>query len=185
MNASAFIKVDKATFFKVAQRHEGRCEYVRGRVIMQSGGTFKHSQIAANFLQLVQQQLDPKRWIASGSDRGVETGETVRYPDVTAEIAGADPNSLFTLQPVIAVEVLSPSSEERDLDIKPLEYLAIPSLQAYIVAAQDEPVCLVWLRGPDGTFPANSTQVEGHASVIRIPALAVEVKLGDVFRGIC
>lgn len=185
MNASAFIKVDKATFFRVAERHEGRCEYVRGRIIMQSGGTFNHSRIAANFLQTFIYQLDPTRWIASGSDRGVETEETVRYPDVTVEIAGADPRSLFTQQPVVAIEVLSPSSEERDLDIKPLEYLGIPTLQAYVVASQDELACLVWLRGPDGTFPAEPVEIKGHAGVIRVAQLSVEIALADVYRGIC
>lgn len=185
MNASAFIKVDKATFFKVAERHEGRCEYVRGRIIVQSGGTFNHSQVAANFLQIFKQQLDATRWIASGSDRGVETEETVRYPDVTVEIAGADPHSLFTQKPVIAVEVLSPSSEERDLDVKPLEYLCIPTLQAYIVASQDEPACLVWLRGADGTFPAEPVEIKGQPGVIRVAQLSVEIALADVYRGIC
>jgi Uma2 family endonuclease len=185
MSAHAFIKVDRATFFKFAQSHEGRCEYVRGRIIMQQGGTFDHGRIAKRFLKLLDEQLDPQKWFASGSDRGVETSVTVRYPDVTVEIAGADPGSLFTQQPVIAIEVLSPSSEERDLDIKPLEYLALPTLQAYIVAAHDDAACLVWLRGDDGTFPAEPVEVKGHAASIHVPALAVEISLGDVYRGIC
>jgi hypothetical protein len=80
--------------------------------------------------------------------------------------------------------MLSPSSEERDVVMKPAEYLTLASLQAYIVASQAEAACLVWLRGPDGNFPAEPLQIKGPAGVIRIPALAVELPLDDIYRGI-
>jgi Uma2 family endonuclease len=176
MNASAFIKVDKATFFKVAERHEGRCEYVRGRVIMQAGGSRRHSAIAREFLVTLVSQLDRKLWAAFG--------HVIRYPDVFVEPAEADPDGLASPQPILVVEVLSPSSEERDLETKPEEYFSIPSLQAYIVASQDEAVCLVWLRGPDGNFPAEPVEIAGVSSVIRVPPLSVEIALADIYRGI-
>jgi hypothetical protein len=66
MGAQAFVKVDKATCFQFARVHEGRCEYVRGRIMMQqSGGSRRHSLIAKRFLVLLDRQLDPpsgKRW---------------------------------------------------------------------------------------------------------------------------
>ena len=185
MSVNAFIRVDKATFFKVAQSHEGRCEYVRGRIMMQAGGTRGHWQIAKRIIQILDRQLDPALWVAGGSDLAINTGETVRYPDVTVDTVAADPSSLTAQHPVLLVEVLSPSSEERDLETKPEEYFGLSTLQAYIVASQDEVACLVWLRGPDGTFPAEPITVKGHAGVIRVPTLAVEIPLGEVYRGIC
>jgi Uma2 family endonuclease len=187
MNAiapTAFVKVDKATFLDFAERHAGRCEYVRGRIIMQAGGTFIHARIAQHILRLLHRQLDPDRWIATGSDRGVETPDTVRYPDVTVELVGADPKSRYTENPVLAVEVLSATSEERDLDTKPLEYRAIASLQAYIVASQDEPACLVWLRDANGAFPAEPVAVNGHTATISVPALGLQLPLADIYRGL-
>jgi Uma2 family endonuclease len=185
MSVNAFIKVDKATFFKFAQSHEGRSEYVRGRIMMQAGGTRGHWHIAKRIIQILDRQLDSALWLAGGSDLAVDTGETVRYPDVIVDTVGADPNSLTAQHPVLLVEVLSPSSEERDLETKPEEYLALATLQAYIVASQDEAACLVWLRGADGAFPAEPLTVKGHAGVIRVAALSVEISLGDVYRGIC
>jgi Uma2 family endonuclease len=185
MSVNAFIKVDKATFFKFAQKHEGRCEYVRGRIMMQAGGTRGHWQIAKHMIQILDRQLDPALWVAGGSDLAVDTGETVRYPDLIVDTAAADPNSLAAQHPVLLIEVLSPTSEERDLETKPEEYLALDTLQAYIVASQDEPACLVWLRGADGAFPAEPVEVKGPAGVIRVAALSVEIPLGDVYRGIC
>jgi Uma2 family endonuclease len=185
MSAHAFIKVDKATFFKFARSHEGRCEYVRGRIMMQAGGTRGHWQIASRILALLNRQLDSTQWVAGGGDLAVDIGPTVRYPDILVEASGADLTALATAQPILLVEVLSPSSEERDLVAKAAEYLAIPSLQAYIVAAQDEPACLVWLRDNNGMFPAEPVEVKGHGGVICIAKLAVEIRLSDIYRGIC
>jgi hypothetical protein len=68
--------------------------------------------------------------------------------------------------------------------VKAHEYLGLASMQVYIVASQDEPVCLVWLRGKDGAFPAEPLEFKGAAAVIRVPVLSVEICLGDVYQGI-
>jgi Uma2 family endonuclease len=186
MSAHAFIKVDKSAFLKFAAAREGRFEYVRGRIMMQqSGGSRRHSKIAKRFLVALDHQLDPARWETLGSDLAIDVGMTIRYPDVLVEPVEAELDGLATFQPALVVEVLSPSSEERDLVAKATEYLSLHSLQAYIVASQDEAACLVWLRGDDGDFSAEPVTVNGHGGVIRVPALAVELRLGDIYKGIC
>jgi Uma2 family endonuclease len=114
MNANALIKVDKATFFKFARSHQGRCEFVRGRIMMQAGGSRRHAMIAKRFLVLLNSQLDATRWETLGSDLAIDVGDTVRYPDVLVEPVTDDFDGLATQQPALVIEVLSPSSEERD-----------------------------------------------------------------------
>ena len=188
MTAHPFIIVDKATFYRfVAAVPEGhRYEFVRGRIVHHmTGGTFKPAGIAQRFARIIERQLDADLWIAlSGSDRGVETAETIRYPDAIVEQLGVLDASLASTKPSIIIEVLSAGSEERDLEAKPAEYLSLPSLAAYIVASQDEPACLVWLRGADGAFAAEPATIEGRDQVIQIPALAVAIPLAEVYRGI-
>ena len=102
MNASALIKVDKATFFDFIRRQtEGRFEYEGGRIVQQmTGGTLAHSGITQRFISIIERQLDPQKWLVSGHSRGVETAVTVRYPDVVAEkLAGADVKGLSTTVP--------------------------------------------------------------------------------------
>ncbi len=187
MNSSTFIKVEKATFFKfVAAQAEGRFEYVRGRIMQQmAGGTLKHSQIGGRFFVILTNAIDSERWIVSGPDRAIDTPETVRYADVTIEAIGADPTSLATTAPALIVEVLSPTSADRDLDVKPAEYLSLRSLQAYIVASQDEPACLVWLRDPaTNAFPTEGVRFAGLDAVINVAALGLAIPLQAVYRGI-
>ena len=188
MTAHPFIIVDKATFYRfLASAPEGpRYEFVRGRIIQDmGGGTLKHTKLARRFSFVIERQLDEAKWeVNNGSDRGVETSQTVRLPDVVVEPAGASETSLATTEPVIIVEVLSESSGERDLEAKPAEYTSLPSLIAYIVASQNDPACQVWLRGADGAFPKQPATIEGRDQVIGIPALSVAIPLAEVYRGI-
>jgi len=186
MTAQTFIKVDKATFYRfMAEEPEGRYEYVRGRIMQQqAGGTFGHVRIAARFLSAFERVLDRSAWVATVADRGVETADTIRFPDVVVERVGGDIKGQSTSTPSVIVEVLSPTSEDRDLFVKPTEYLALPSLAAYIVASQDEPACVVWVRDQNGQFPRDGIDVKGLDQAIEVPSLGVTIALDDIYRGL-
>ena len=184
MNASLFTYIDKATFFKLAEQIEGRVEYVRGRVMQQTGSTFGHNQIARRFLVALDRQLDPSRWTVGIADRAVETDDTIRYPDIVVETVGANRKSLSTTDPALIIEILSPSSTDRDLDVKPAEYFSFSGLQAYIVASQDEPACFVWMRDEAGAFPAEPVTVKGKQSTIDVPRLGVSLSLAEIYQRI-
>ena len=187
MTASAFLKIDKAAFHDFIQRQkEGRYEYVRGRIVQQmTGGTRDHVLIARRFTRILEDQLDASRWVVL-PDRGVETHVTIRHPELVVEPVDEPGKSLSTKNPRIIVEVLSPSTSATDLDEKPAEYLVLASLDAYIVASQDEPACLVWARGSDGRFPPEPVEVSGQDAVIEVMCSGqrVTLPLAEVYRGI-
>jgi Uma2 family endonuclease len=113
-------------------------------------------RVGANFHTVIASQLDGAKWsVLEG--RGVETAETNRYPDVVVHPSTEPDDSLSTTCPAVVIEVLSPSSADRDLFVKPAEYLSLASLEAYIVASQSEPSCKVWLRGADREFADEPT----------------------------
>lgn len=86
--------------------------------------------------------------------------------------------------PAAIVEVLSPTTEEMDLNVKLAEYRSIASLKAYIVASQDEALCWLWLRADDNGVPELPDEIVGLERVIDIPALAVSIPLQEIYRGI-
>ena len=184
MNARVFIPVDKAAFYRfIATEPEGRYEFEGGRIVQQmTGGTWAHGRIAQRFLLALLQQLDPQKWSVQ-TDRGVDTPKTVRYGDVVVEPVPAVLDSLSALNAALVVEVLSPSSLVRDLDTKPAEYLAVETLEAYIVASQTEAACLAWVRGADRAFPAEPVEVALGDS-IAIPALGVALDIAAIYSGI-
>jgi Uma2 family endonuclease len=188
MSAPALIKVDKAAFYRfIANAPDSeRYEYVKGRIVQQQpGGTLMHATVAKRFARLIEDQLEGDNWVVlNGSDRGVETAETIRYPDVVVEPVGARTDSLSTDRPVLIFEVLSPSSSDRDLTTKPAEYTRLSTLHAYIVASQTAPECLIWLRRPDGTFADDGERIGGQSQSIVVPSLNLTIPLAEIYRGI-
>jgi Uma2 family endonuclease len=186
VNVSAHIKVDKAAFFRfVASQAEGRFEYDRGRIVQQmTGGTLAHSLIAQRFISAFERRLDANLWAVTGHSRGVETEATVRYPDALVEPMSGALQDLTTEVPAVIVEVLSPTTEEMDLNVKLAEYRSIASLKAYIVASQDDALCWLWLPAADDTIPELPDEISGLERTIDIPALASSIPLAEIYRGI-
>jgi len=184
MNARAFIPVDKAAFYRfIATQPEQRYEFEGGRIVQQmTGGTLQHFRLAKRISDLVEPQLDAAKWEVL-RDWGVETDKTVRFGDVVVCPAGTPGSVLATPQPALIVEVLSPSSLHNDLDRKPAEYLSLASLQAYIVASQDEAACLAWVRGADGRFPAVPVEF-GPNDLVAIPPLGIALSIAAIYSGI-
>lgn len=185
---NAFAKVDKETFYRFAAEHaDQRFEYVRGRIVQQmTGGTKRHGLVVGRIKRLIEDQMDAGDW-ATIADRGVDTTPTIRYPDIVVEAADEAPDdSLSTKRPVLIVEVLSPSTMQADLDEKPKEYLAIPSLEAYLVASQTEPALRIWTRKRGKGFPVEPLEVEGRmeAVAIKTKSLDLVLPLSVIYQGI-
>ncbi|MBU2582183.1 MAG: Uma2 family endonuclease [Alphaproteobacteria bacterium] len=190
MNAPLDLKLRKPEFLRwVQEQTGGRYELKAGSVIMQAGTTRGHWRIYSRFIVEIQKQLDSMKWEVGGTDLAVEIGETVRYPDVLVEAAGRDGRALSTTEPSLLVEVLSPSSVGTDMTEKPAEYASIPSLEAYIVASQDEPIVWLWLRrdpagGTLGDMPQRPLELAGRNALIEVPRLGLSLPLASIYRGI-
>jgi Uma2 family endonuclease len=184
---NAFVRLEKQDFYRfIEKQSEGRYEFVRGFIVEQKqGATRRHHEVCSNVWDSLQVQCDESQWnVFQG--RGVETSSSVRYPDIVVEPADEPGNSLATTRPRIIVEVLSPSTASTDIDVKPAEYLALGSLDAYVVASQTEPAMLVWQRGKDGTFGATPVEVSGRDQrvVVMTRDFAATLDLGMIYKGI-
>ena len=177
--------MSKAAFLHWVQRQERRHELKDGRAIMHPGVSKNHARLTAKILTALSTRLDPDLWAVTASDLAVEIGDDIRYPDVMVERMGADGRKLSTEQPVILVEVLSPSSTSTDMTVKLAEYTSLASLEAYIVASQDEPILWVWQRdAASREFPKKPQQIDGRDQLLEIPALNIALPLADLYRGI-
>jgi Uma2 family endonuclease len=180
MNIQLPQRMDKAAFLEWVQGREERHELDRGRVIMTTGGSRAHWQIAFNLAKALDARLDPSKW-AVLPEFGIDLEtQSVRFPDVIVDIAGQTATDLTATGPVLIAEVLSPSSERVDLGDKSAEYLRLSSLAAYLVFAQDQIKAWVWTRGPAG-FPAGPQVLEGDDAVVRIEGLGIDLRLTDIY----
>ena len=178
-------RLDKASFFAWLQGQEGgRYELKDGEIIMHAGSSRRHAKLASGFVTALSTRLDLNIWLVTAADYAVEIGADIRYPDILVA-RDTDAAELSTSAPVLLVEILSPSSVARDMNVKLAEYTSLASLECYIVASQDEPIVWVWLRDADTReFPTLATEIAGANAKLEIPSLALALPLAEIYRGI-
>ena len=174
--------MDKPEFLAWVEGREGRYELVGGQVVMMTGGTIGHARIVANVLELLRRKLDRKLWLVL-ADVAIDVGpRTVRYPDVVVDRPGAKIRDMTVKAPVLAIEVLSPSTAKTDFGDKAAEYVRLPSLGAYLILAQDE--VKAWLYVRDGKQFRPAEIVKTRSESFTVPVLDVELPLADIYDGI-
>jgi len=177
--------IDKAAFCRWVERQERKYEWKEGRIVQMTNVTRGHGIIVGNFVMAIGARIDLDQWSVIPVDFGVETDDSIRYPDVLVEPLTADDlKGRRSHSPAVLVEVLSPSSGARDFVEKLAEYQTFVTLEAYIIASQDEPICWLWQRGEDGAFPARPAEINGREAAIELNARAISVPMAEIYRGI-
>lgn len=178
--------MDKAAFLKWNEDREGpRCELKDGEIVMHPGVSRNHHRVTSGFARAFSAHLGIDSWDVATGDFAVDVGGDIRYPDVLVERRAADGQAYATAEPIVLVEVLSPSSAGRDLRTKVGEYLRLATLEAYIVASQDEAIVWVWQRdGASREFAAEPMEIVGLERSITLDALSVSLPLAEIYRGL-
>ncbi|QIJ74722.1 Uma2 family endonuclease [Methylobacterium sp. NI91] len=96
-------------------------------------------------------------------------------PDVVVQ-CGAPPEDGYTGDPLVVVEVLSPSTLVLDRGRKTEFYQTVPSLAVLLLVHQDEARVEVWRRAPDWTV-----QFAGPGASIDLPELGGALAVAEIY----
>lgn len=122
-----------------AVENERRYEFIDGEIYDMTGGTNNHSVIKLNVAGTLHSQLYESDCSLRGSDMRVKvSGTRYVYPDLSA-VCGEpqlEDNDTTLLNPIMVVEVTSPTSLYYDRAEKREFYDAVPSIQSYLVIDQ-------------------------------------------------
>lgn len=176
--------LSKDEFCRWIDLQEAKFEWKDGRVVQMSNVSKAHARVTANVLRTISARLDLDPWSVTASDLGVEAEGFIRYPDIIVDAMDTDDKGLRAREPVVLIEVLSPSSVGIDFTEKRAEYASFVSLQAYLVVSQDEALVWVWQRGSDGRLPATPVEIAGREASIHLAGLELDVPLAEIFRGV-
>lgn len=142
-----------ADYVELEEHSPTRHEFLDGTIFAMAGGSPEHAAISANVIHLLNLGLEAKKCRVFSSDlriRVVDTG-LASYPDVSV-VCGKlqlDPEDIkkhTALNPIVLVEVLSPSTEAYDRGEKLTHYRLIPSLREVLLIAHDEQRVDLWRR---------------------------------------
>ena len=120
-----------------------RYEYINGELIGMSGASREHNLITINISTALHSHLRGSRCETYANDMRVSTPTTTSYFYPNVVVVCDEPrfeDNVFDilLNPIILVEVLSPSTAVYDRREKFAHYRQLPSLQEYVLVAQDK-----------------------------------------------
>jgi Uma2 family endonuclease len=174
-------------YYAMLEASDRRWEYWDGELLCMSGGSPEHAMVASNMFEELVTQLRGRGCRVFGSDMAIKTPSLppFRYPDLSVvcdKPLFKKVDRFHTLtNPLILIEVLSASTEQLDREPKRLAYQAIPSVQEYLLIAQNIPHLTrfvrkgkKWQRFEYGDLNA----------VVELSALQCKLPLSEVYRGI-
>src|SRR5579859_7443252 len=163
-----------------------KSEYLAGQIVAMSGVSRAHSLINTNLAWVLSSQLRDRPCEVHASDMRVKvTAQGLyTYPDIAVVCGPAqweDAQVDTLLNPTLIVEVLSPSTEAYDRGAKFGYYRALPSLQEYLLVAQDQALLEHYLRADDSWV---FTATRDPGAVVRLPTIACDLPLAEVYRNV-
>jgi Uma2 family endonuclease len=121
---------------------EEKYEYVDGEIHAMTGTTVKHNRISLNLAVALKQHLagQPCETFIADLKVHAAAANAFYYPDlvVRCQPQPLPDNTRVIDDPTLIVEVLSPSTEATDRREKLAAYRRIPSVQEYVLVAQEE-----------------------------------------------
>lgn len=148
-------RMTAAEFLAWEQTQPVRHEFVRGEIFMMTGGVDRNNTVAGNLYIALREQLrgSPCRVYASDVKLRVEAADCYFYPDLMVTCSATDlADRLVKREPVLVVEVLSPSTAAFDRGDKFADYRALPSLAEYLLVDADRQRCELYRKGADGLW---------------------------------
>ena len=159
-----------------------RHEYYAGEVFSQAGGIRRHSLIGTNILGEIRQKLIGHPCQAHGSDMRVciEATGYQAYPDVSVVCPPFSSDSDVVINnPILVVEVLSPSTSDFDRGGKFGHYRQIFSLIEYLVFWQDEARVEQHTKTSDGLWLLR--ELVGIDQTLQLQSIKYPLPLSQVY----
>ena len=160
-------------------------EYIDGEIYAMTGGTGKHSSITINTIIAIGIQLRSSDCSLHSSDMRIKVGPSrYVYPDLSAVCGKAtydDDSATTLLNPVLAIEVTSPSSIDYDRGSKREFYGDVRSIDAYIVVDQHRAQVELYTRSEPGWHIQSFSDLDDEVPLV---ALDCSLPLTEVYRGV-
>lgn len=175
-------------YFELERVSEERWEYFNGEVFCMSGVTPNHSRIERNAITALNFKLGSRGCEVFTADMRIRVpaAPPYRYADLSVicdepvfeKIGGVE----ALTNPVMIIEVLSPSTEAYDRGDKFTNYKSIPSLREYVLVAQHRPHITHYVRDDGDRWKYE--EVNELGSELLLPSIDCVLTLSEVYRNV-
>ena len=171
-------------YLALERKAEYKSEYAYGQMYAMAGGSPEYNLIAGNVHTALNVALRDRPCLVFNSNMKVRVPSSLKfhYPDATVVCDNPhydDKERDVLLNPLLLIEVLSPTTAAYDRGKKFQSYQEIPSFREYLLIAQDEPVIERFVKQADGNWLY--TKVAGLDQSIELVTLDCRLALRDVY----
>jgi Uma2 family endonuclease len=169
-------------FLAWAEGQLGRFELHRGTVFAMAPERAGHARVklgAARALQTAIAGGECGCWVLPDGMTVRIDARVVYEPDALVYCGEQiSDDAIEVAEPVIVVEVLSPSTRQIDISAKLIDYFKVPSIQHYLIIDPSSPPIIHHQRGPDGLILTRI--VAGDAALLLDPP-GLSLDVGSIF----
>jgi Uma2 family endonuclease len=170
-------------YLRLDREAETRSEFHDGRMFAMAGGSLNHSLLANRAGALLDRLVPPGCRVLNADMRiHIASSGTYTYADCSVVCRETQFDSDLQdnlLNPLLIVEVLSPSTEGYDRGKKFELYRTINSFREYLIVHQDRRHVEHYSRQDDGSWLLREHSRAG--SSVAIPGLSVQFSLSDLY----
>ncbi len=163
---------------------EFKHEFIDGVIYDMTGGTLNHSRIKVNLIRILLSQLDGSLYEVLNSDMRVGIGEgRYVYPDLSVVygVAQLTDGDMTLLNPIMVVEVLSPTTANYDRSAKLTYFQSLPSLRSCLIVDQYGVRIDAYIRADDRWLHQVYNSLD---AVIPLDMIGCNLPLSEIYRGI-
>lgn len=186
MSTSSVPRFTEEQYLEMERSAEYKSEFDNGEIISMAGASFAHINVAADLFVEISLRLRGSKCRAYTADFRVKIeGRAIyRYPDIAVfcgEPKFADARRDNLTNPVVLLEILSPSTETYDRGRKFQQYQNIESLKEYILVSTDAVLVERFVRQGQQWLLSS---YKGRDAVLPIEAANVEIPLSAVYANV-
>lgn len=186
MSTVATSRVTHEQFFALCEHSELGFEYVAGDVVAMARGNYRHAALVSELGRRIGNatQEGSCRSFTNSLSVYIDSADAIRTPDV---VAACPPNVIDAAQglidnPVILVEITSPTTRAVDHSDKLREYASLPSVRHYVLVDSEAMHVQMFSRHEDGTWRLEFlTRPE---ECIVLPMLSLSLTLAEIYEGV-
>jgi len=181
MNVLAKPRMSVDEFLAWAEGRPGRYELFRGEVLAMSPEGLGHIKVKSDIYLALRMAIRQRRLechaVGDGATVRIDQG-TAYEPDALVYCGLQLPSTdLMVPNPIIIVEVLSPSTRRVDVGLKLAGYFQLPSVAHYLIVDPTQPTVIHHARGTGDTI---ATRVVTEGSIALDPP-GIALSLADIY----
>jgi Uma2 family endonuclease len=182
MSVAARAKLSYDDYLALERDSDQKHEYLDGFARAMAGGTIERARLTSRFDRMLGSALDgrPCSTFSADAKIRIEASNRTTYADVSVVCGKLERSSVdgeAIANPVVIVEVLSPSTEAYDRGEKFRHYRRLPSLREYVLISQERALVEVWRREGDAWRPID----HGPGEVVRLDSIDVTVAVDELY----